>query len=91
MEPTQFSDAENSASNPDRKQPSPSQPVIEGPWMAECHALQLLHLGGVLNVFSSEAATNQERVHGIGSAVRDEAYATDSEAVSRKLVTEMSN
>lgn len=53
-------------------------------------ALQLSRLGGVLNVFSTNASRSFNRLIVLKHAVRDQNYSVDPRSLGQRLVKEMS-
>jgi hypothetical protein len=52
-------------------------------------ALQLSRLGGVLNVFSTNASHSFHRLNALKNAIRDQKYTVDPRLLGQKLVSEM--
>jgi hypothetical protein len=58
-------------------------------WAGNKDAIQLSRLGGVLNVFETDASSSLNRVEYLHSQIRNQAYSVSGAVLSRKLIHEM--
>jgi hypothetical protein len=67
----------------------PDSGVFATGWTGPSDAIQLTRLGGVLNAFQSDAMQSSSRVDRLTPLVRNQDYSISSEALGRKLITDM--
>lgn len=60
-----------------------------GSWTARNDAVQLSRLGGILNVFASDASSSLNRIGRLQAAVREQQYSVSGPVLGRKLMSEM--
>jgi hypothetical protein len=58
-------------------------------WTGRNDAVQLSRLGGVLNVFATDASSSSGRIERLQAAVREQQYSVSGPVLGRKLMSEM--
>jgi len=65
-----------------------NSPATES-WTGRNDAVQLSRLGGVLNVFATDASSSLNRIGRLQAAVRGQQYSVSGPVLGRKLMSEM--